>query len=41
MIRDSDPVVVANAICALDEILEDEGGLATNKPLIMHLLAKV
>lgn len=41
MIRDLDPTVVCNAICALDEILKDEGGIATNKALIIYLLKKV
>lgn len=41
MIRDTDPNVVANAIYSLDEILAKEGGFATNKPLIMHLISKV
>lgn len=29
MIKDPDPLVVQNAICALNEILADEGGIKT------------
>ena len=41
MIRDSDTHVIANAIYALNEILQSEGGLATNQSLVLHLLSKV
>ena len=38
MLRDRDAQVVANCICALNEILQMEGGMAINKPIIHHLL---
>jgi vesicle coat complex subunit len=41
MIRDKDTVVITNAIVALDEILQEERGIATNKALLLHLLSKV
>jgi vesicle coat complex subunit len=41
MIRDKDTHVIANAIMALDEILLEERGIATNKALLLHLLSKV
>ena len=37
MLRDRDPQVVANCICALDEILKTEGGMVINKQIIHHL----
>jgi len=41
MIRDPDTLVIANAIQSLDEILKDEGGIATNKALLFYLLKKL
>ena len=41
MLRDRDPQVVANCICALNEILQSEGGMAINKPIIHHLLNRM
>ena len=41
MIRDQDPIVSANAIQALDEILEEEGGIAMNRKMIIYLLNNV
>jgi AP-4 complex subunit beta-1 len=41
MIRDKDPQVVYNCVCALNEILKDEGGIAVNKKLAMYLLSRL
>jgi len=41
MLRDRDAQVVANCICALNEILQLEGGMAINKPIIHHLLNRM
>ena len=41
MLRDRDPQVVANSICALDEVLRSEGGMLINKQIIHHLLNRM
>ena len=41
MLRDRDAQVVSNCICALNEILQSEGGMAINKPIIHHLLNRM
>ena len=41
MLRDRDPQVVANCVCALDEILHAEGGMVINKQIIHHLLNRI
>ena len=41
MLRDRDPQVVSNCICALNEILDDEGGMAFNKQIVHHLLNRI
>ena len=41
MLRDRDAQVVANCICALNEVLQMEGGMAINKPIIHHLLNRM
>ena len=41
MLRDRDAQVVANCICALNEILQLEGGMAINKPIMHHLLNRM
>eukprot|EP00164_Ancoracysta_twista_P001705 GFYU01002235.1.p1 GENE.GFYU01002235.1~~GFYU01002235.1.p1 ORF type:complete len:611 (-),score=160.67 GFYU01002235.1:77-1909(-) len=41
MIRDRDPQVAANALCALNEILTDEGGIPVNKPIAHHILNRL
>lgn len=41
MIRDRDPQVVSNCIVALNEIMADEGGIAINQPIVMHLLSRI
>ena len=41
MLRDRDAQVVSNCICALNEILQHEGGMAINKPIIHHLLNRM
>ena len=41
MIRDKDPQVVVNCIKALNEILEDEGGIKVTKKMIYYLLNRV
>lgn len=40
-IRDSDPVVMANAVVVLEEILKNEGGIVINKNIAHFLLGKV
>jgi hypothetical protein len=41
LIRDPDPVVSANSIMALDEILQEEGGIAINSKMIIYLLNRI
>lgn len=41
MIKDPAPVVVVNAVCALNEILVDEGGMTVNSTIIEYLLSKL
>jgi len=41
MLRDRDAQVVANCVCALNEVLAAEGGMAINKPIIHHLLNRI
>ena len=41
MIRDPDPLVVANSLCSLEEILRDEGGVVINKNMAHYLLNRV
>lgn len=38
LLRDPDPVVMVNCLRALEEILNQEGGVAINKPITHHLL---
>jgi len=37
MIKDPIPSVVVNAVCALNEIMYEEGGMAINNKIVMHL----
>lgn len=41
MLRDRDAQVVANVVNCLNEILQDEGGMALNKSIVVHLLNKL
>ena len=41
MLRDRDTVVVTNVIVALQEIMQGEGGMAINQPIIHHLLNRI
>lgn len=41
MIRDRDPQVVSNCLVALNEIMADEGGIAVNQQIVMHLLSRI
>ncbi|RHY24987.1 hypothetical protein DYB32_008578 [Aphanomyces invadans] len=41
MIRDRDPQVVSNCLVALNEIMADEGGIAVNQQIVMHLLTRI
>ncbi|KAJ8017352.1 hypothetical protein DPEC_G00016970 [Dallia pectoralis] len=41
LLRDPDPVVMVNCLRALDEILQEEGGVAINKPVAHHLLNRL
>ena len=41
LLRDRDPQVVANCICALDEILRAEGGMVINKQIIHQCFEKM
>ena len=38
MIKDNDPLVIMNAIEALNEILSAEGGMALSSKMIVYLL---
>ncbi|KAK3883794.1 hypothetical protein Pcinc_011919 [Petrolisthes cinctipes] len=40
-VRDPDPIVVTNALLALDALLEDEGGVVINRNIAHHLLARI
>lgn len=41
LIRDSDSVVSTNAILVLNEVLEDEGGIAVNRRIVIYLLNRL
>ncbi|XP_064877091.1 AP-4 complex subunit beta-1 [Oncorhynchus nerka] len=41
LLRDPDPVVMVNCLRALEEILQEEGGVAINKPIAHHLLNRL
>lgn len=41
LIKDSDALVIANAVQALNEILFDEGGIAISQKMIIYLLNKI
>jgi AP-4 complex subunit beta-1 len=41
LLKDSDPQVVINSIVALNEILEEEGGIAVTRKLIIYLLNRI
>ena len=41
LIRDPDPSVSINAVVALNEILEEEGGIAINRRMIIYLLNRI
>eukprot|EP01125_Pyxidicula_operculata_P021846 TRINITY_DN8691_c0_g1_i1.p1 TRINITY_DN8691_c0_g1~~TRINITY_DN8691_c0_g1_i1.p1 ORF type:complete len:820 (+),score=227.71 TRINITY_DN8691_c0_g1_i1:325-2460(+) len=41
LIRDKDAGVIVNSLRALDEILEEEGGVALNQKIVIHLLSKL
>lgn len=41
MIRDRDPQVVSNCLVALNEIMADEGGIAINQQIVLHLLSRI
>lgn len=41
MIKDTDSLVVTNVIHTLNEVLGDEGGMAVNKSIVMHLLGRI
>lgn len=41
LIRDPDSYVSINAISALNEILEDEGGIAINRRMVIYLLNRI
>lgn len=41
LIKDSDPIVVQNALVALNEVMVDEGGMALNNKIIIYLLNKL
>ncbi|KAK4329456.1 hypothetical protein Pmani_000213 [Petrolisthes manimaculis] len=40
-VRDPDPIVVTNALLALDDLLQDEGGVVINRNIAHHLLARI
>ena len=41
MLRDRDPQVVANCVCALNEILAGEGGMVVNTKITHYLLNRL
>ncbi|XP_068248964.1 AP-4 complex subunit beta-1-like [Palaemon carinicauda] len=40
-LRDSDPIVISNAIISLDTILKNEGGIVINKNIAHYLLGRI
>ncbi|XP_064078996.1 AP-4 complex subunit beta-1-like isoform X2 [Macrobrachium nipponense] len=40
-LRDSDPIVISNAIISLDTILKNEGGMVINKNIAHYLLGRI
>ena len=41
LIKDTDPLVISNAIQALNEILQDEGGIALSTKMVVYLLNRI
>ena len=41
MIKDSDTLVITNAIQSLNEILQDEGGIAISTKMVVYLLNRI
>ena len=41
MLRDREVAVVANVVSVLNEILSEEGGMAINRSIVIHLLSKL
>jgi len=41
LIRDPNPLVSTNSLMALDEILQEEGGIAINTKMIIYLLNRI
>ena len=41
MIKDTDPLVIINAIHVLNEILHDEGGISVSNKMIVYLLNRL
>ena len=41
LIRDPNPLVSTNSLMALDEILQEEGGIAINSKMIIYLLNRI
>jgi len=41
MLRDPDPMVVTNCITVLNEIMSKTGGMAINRPIMLHLLNRL
>jgi AP-4 complex subunit beta-1 len=40
-LRDREPQVVVNAVCVLNEVLSEEGGIAVNQAIVHHLLGRL
>lgn len=41
LIKDSDPLVISNSIAALNEILQEEGGIAISTKMVVYLLNRI
>ena len=41
LIKDTDPLVITNAIQALNEILQEEGGIAISTKMVVYLLNRI
>jgi len=41
LIKDSDPLVISNSIQALNEILQEEGGIAISTKMVVYLLNRI
>lgn len=41
MLRDIDPLVISSAILALNEILQEDGGIVVTQKMIVYILNRI